>query len=367
MSKTITIPFIDVLDYKSGSATLTKQYMNDHPGSFPVYSAKTIGETKVGEIDSYMFDMEGLQLTTNGANAGTWLYREKHKFSLNGDARLYYPKKEFENKIDIKYLFYSLQFAFSSRTFDWSTKATLNNTQNIEVSIPIHDDGTFDIETQKNLAKQYEEIEYKKQILLNKAEELKHYKIIIDSDSKSNYVKVPITKLFTPKGGDMKLSKPYCKDHIGAYPVYSGSTSREVFGNIDNYKYDGDYLTWVIDGLAGYVMKLSGQFSITCHRGILIPTKECKNIDLLYVKYMIEPIFRKRARGRIGINGKNEYTALKPTHIVNYNDSIVIPVDANGQFDLDKQQELARKYATIETIKENICKQIHELTNIVVN
>ena len=366
MSKTIKVHFTNILEYRSGSSTLTKQYMNDHPGGYPVYSAKTIGETKVGEIDSYMFDMEGLQLTTNGANAGTWLYREKHKFSLNGDARLYYPKEEFKNMVDMKYLFYSLQFAFKSKTFDWSTKATVNNTQNIEISIPVLPNGTYDLETQKRLARQYQEIDSQKQILLNKAEELKKYKVTIDADSKTNYVEVPITKLFTPKGGDMKLSKPYCNEHTGGYPVYSGSTSREIFGSIDAYKYNGEYLTWVIDGLAGYVMKLTGKFSITCHRGILIPTEDCKNIDLLYVKYMLEPIFRKRARGRIGINGKNEYTALKPTHIVNYNDSIIIPVDNNGEYDLAKQQELAQKYAAIETVKEEIYNRINALTNIVV-
>lgn len=367
MSKTVKVVFTDILDYKSGSAILTKLYMSEHPGDYPVYSAKTIGETKVGEIDSYMFDLEGLQLTTNGANAGTWIYREKHKFSLNGDARLYYPKKEFEKVLDIKYLFYALQSAFKSKNFDWSTKATVNNTQNIEISIPILPNGVYDLEMQKILAKQYQVIEIQKNILLNKIEELKKSKIVINSDETICYKEVPIIRLFTPKGGDMKLSKPYCKEHRGTYPVYSGSTTSEIFGNIDNFKYEGEYLTWVIDGLAGYVMKLTGHFSITCHRGILIPTEECKNIDLLYVKYMIEPIFRKRARGRIGINGKNEYTALKPSHIVNHNDSILIPVGKNGEYDLEKQQELARKYATIETIKENIYEKVTELTKIVVN
>lgn len=81
---------------------------------------------------------------------------------------------------------------------------------------------------------------------------------------------------------------------------------------------------------------------------------------------MIEPIFRKRARGRIGVNGKNEYTALKPTHIMNYNDSILIPVNENGEYDLAKQQELARKYATIQTVKEDIYNQVKSLTGIIV-
>lgn len=366
MSETIKILFTDILDCQSGNSKLTKQYMNEHIGEYPVYSAKTIGETKAGDIDSYMFDIEGLQLTTNGANAGTWIYREKHKYSLNGDARLYYPKKEYKDFLDLVYLKYALQQAFKAKGFDWNTKATKNNIQDISINVPVTPDGIFDLTAQKEFAKQYQNIEMQKDILLNKIEELKRSKISFDADEAIHYQEIPITRLFTPKGGDMKLSKPYCEEHGGTYPVYSGSTTRDIFGSIDNYKYDGEFLTWVIDGLAGYVIKLNGQFSITCHRGILIPTEECKNIDLLYVKYMIEPIFRKRARGRIGINGKNEYTALKPTHIVNYNDSIPIPIDANGKFDLEKQKDLARQYATIETIKENIYKQIRDLTAIVV-
>ena len=101
---------------------------------------------------------------------------------------------------------------------------------------------------------------------------------------------------------------------------------------------------------------LNGKFSITCHRGILIPKDNRDDIDLLYIKYVTEPIFRKRARGRIGINGKNEYTALKPTHIALYNDSIPIPIKRDGSFDINKQKELAGRYATIETIKNEIQK-----------
>ncbi len=81
---------------------------------------------------------------------------------------------------------------------------------------------------------------------------------------------------------------------------------------------------------------------------------------------MIEPIFRKRARGKIGINEKNEYTALKPTHIVNYNDSILILVNENSKYDLEMQKDLARKYATVETIKNNIYRQVKDLTDIIV-
>jgi len=101
-------PLNSILNYKSGKSALTKAYMNEHNGLYPVYSSKTIGETLVGQIDTYEFVREGLQLTTNGANAGTWIYREKHRFSLNGDARLYFAKEEFADTINLKYLLFAL-------------------------------------------------------------------------------------------------------------------------------------------------------------------------------------------------------------------------------------------------------------------
>ena len=48
-------------------------------------------------------------------------------------------------------------------------------------------------------------------------------------------------------------------------------------------KYEGEYLTWSKDGLAGYLMYHNEKFSITNHRGILIPIKECIDIDLKYI------------------------------------------------------------------------------------
>ena len=65
-------------------------------------------------------------------------------------------------------------------------------------------------------------------------------------------------------------------------------------------------------------------------------------------------------------NGKNEYTALKPIHIKKYNDTISIPVKDNGEYDLEKQQELAQKIAYIKSIKDDICNKVKELLDVVI-
>ena len=86
----------------------------------------------------------------------------------------------------------------------------------------------------------------------------------------------------------------------------------------------------------------------------------------MYLKYYLEPILRANIKGRLGVDGKNEYTKINSTMIKKLNVVVPVPIKADGAFDLAYQQELAQKYATIETMKESIYNQIETLTNIVV-
>ena len=87
-------------------------------------------------------------------------------------------------------------------------------------------------------------------------------------------------------------------------------------------------------------------------------------IDIHYIKYVTEPILRNSNKGRVGDNGKNEYTKLTPKIILS--SEVPIPVNENGDFDLVKQKELAKKYDQIEEIKKTLSEKITELTNIIV-
>jgi type I restriction enzyme S subunit len=79
------------------------------------------------------------------------------------------------------------------------------------------------------------------------------------------------------------MSKDYLREHTGEFPVYSSQTANEgVFGYIDTYDFDGEYLTWTTDGAnAGSVFYHKGKFSITNVCG-LVKT----NCDVLNVKYL---------------------------------------------------------------------------------
>ena len=67
------------------------------------------------------------------------------------------------------------------------------------------------------------------------------------------------------------MSKDYLRNNAGEYPVYSSQTVDDgVFGCINTYDYDGEYLTWTTDGAnAGSIFYRNGKFSITNVCGLL--------------------------------------------------------------------------------------------------
>ena len=64
--------------------------------------------------------------------------------------------------------------------------------------------------------------------------------------------------------------------------------------------------------------------------------------------------------------GKNEYTSLKPIAIKKMKDTIPIPINDDGSYNLIKQKELASKYEQIDIIKTELINKIRELTSIMI-
>lgn len=187
--------------------------------------------------------------------------------------------------------------------------------------------------------------------------------VFLDKEPKVKYKNVPLNDLFEYKNGNATYTKTWCQKHQGAIPLYSANT-RGVYQYIDAADFDGEYLSWAKDGLAGYISYHKEKFSITGHRAILIPTIKCKNIDLLYIKYLLEPILRKNAKGRLGLYGKNEYTTLNCTMIRKLNIIIPVPITDDGSYDIEKQKEIADRYRQIDKIKEGLINKINNLISV---
>ena len=60
---------------------ISKDYIRDYKGIYPVYSSQTANDGILGFIDTYMFAGDFLTWTTDGAYAGT-IFRRKGKFNI---------------------------------------------------------------------------------------------------------------------------------------------------------------------------------------------------------------------------------------------------------------------------------------------
>ncbi len=363
-----SIELCKIFDFSvtSNGSILTKAFVDNHKGSIPVYGS-TMEEKEV----SYGFienNLKGIKyfndcLTINRNGSAGFLFFREGRFTINSDVTPLVLYKEFKDLIDLKYVKYALQ-PITIKEFSHIKKAGKLRLSHIEIKIPIDAKGDYDIEKQKELALKYQELEEKKNVLLNKIECLKGTKIRFEDDF-SGYRYIDFNDLFRLSRGQI-ISKADINKNKGNYPVYS--TQKEIFGFIKTYMQDGQFLLWNTDGLAGYIRKANGKFSYTNIVGIMIPTDKYNmtTISLDYLKYYLEPIFRENRKGRMGINGKNEYTKLNSTMIKKLNLKIPVPVKEDGSFDLEKQKEIAQKYATIESIKRDLYNQVLELTNIIV-
>ena len=84
---------------------MSKDFIRDNVGAYPVYSSQTENNGELGKINTYSFDGEYLTWTTDGANAGSVFYRNG-KFSVTNVCGVLEMK---DNNISAKFLFYVLQ------------------------------------------------------------------------------------------------------------------------------------------------------------------------------------------------------------------------------------------------------------------
>lgn len=357
-SKRTSIELAKLFECKPGNSKYTKKYCNEHSGDYEVFTGSTL--QKFATLDHYDYDTPNLTFTTDGEYAGS-LKILTGKYNIGAHRKLLIPKS---NDLDINYFEIILQPLFYENvkkgdvpSVNWNKKLS-----KLKVHVPRKNNGSYDLKKQKEIAKKYNAILDKKKCLLNKIDILN--KIKFELDSKINeYPLFDFNKMFKLERGNV-ISKSDVNKNKGNYPVYS--TQKETFGYINSFMKKGNYLLWNTDGLAGYIKKVNGEFSYTNIVGIMIPTGHYNMslINLDYLKYYLEPIFRENRKGRFGINGKNEYTKLNQTMIKKIEIKIPIPTSKNGEFDLQKQKEIAQKIATLEKIKEDLIAKLIELVNI---
>ncbi len=139
------------------------------------------------------------------------------------------------------------------------------------------------------------------------------------------------------------ISKDYIRDYEGSYPVYSSQTANDgVFGTIDSYMFDGDYLTWTTDGAyAGTVFRRKGKFSITNVCGLINIIDNNINQDFLY--YWLSLTAKSYVLEGMG----------NPKLMSNVASTIKIPIPS-----LSEQQRIVEQLDTFTASINNLKEQI---------
>lgn len=89
---------------------MSKDYLRENVGEYPVYSSQTANEGIFGYIKTFDYDGEYVTWTTDGANAGSVFYHNG-KFSITNVCGLLKPKT---SNLNVKYLLYSLSIIAKS-------------------------------------------------------------------------------------------------------------------------------------------------------------------------------------------------------------------------------------------------------------
>ena len=249
---------------------ISKTYVLEHPGIYPVYSSQTANNGEFGRIDSYMFDGKYITWTTDGIYAGT-IFKREGKFNITNICGLINLNDE---RAIVDFVYYWLTIAtdkYVNRAAD-NPKLMSNVVETIEIPLPplpiqreivnILDKFSSLIdnldETIKLRQKQYEY--YREKLLTFKDGECKWKKL---GDCCSN------------------ISSGRCSSKLlcGKYPVY-GSTG--IIAHSDSYEYSADKILIARVGAnAGFVQIAKGLYDVT-DNALVVHLNEDENLKYIY-------------------------------------------------------------------------------------
>ncbi|HOK33843.1 MAG TPA: restriction endonuclease subunit S [Fervidobacterium sp.] len=114
---------------------LSKDYLRDNFGDYPVYSSQTANNGVFGYINTFDYDCESVTWTTDGANAGSVFYHINEKFSITNVCGLLRVKNN--ELLSTKFLFYVLQVYAKKYVNDGMGNPKLMSNVMAGISVPL--------------------------------------------------------------------------------------------------------------------------------------------------------------------------------------------------------------------------------------
>lgn len=227
----------DICEISRG-IVISKNYIQDNIGEYPVYSSQTEDNGCLGKIKTFAFEGEYLTWTTDGANAGTLFYRTG-RFNITNVCGLLKVK---DNAIYIKYLYYSLGIEAPKYVNNGMGNAKLmsNVMSNIRIPLPPL---PIQEEIVRILDKMVEQQQTIEKLIELRKKQYEYYREEL-LKPKEGWV----TKTLGEIGTNLDSKrKPITgsKREKGDFPYYGASG---IVDYVKNYIFDGTYLLISEDG-----------------------------------------------------------------------------------------------------------------------
>lgn len=303
--------------------------IDEHPGEYPVYSSQSKNEGVFGHLDTFDFEGEYVTWTTDGAYAGTVFYRSG-KFNCTNVCGTLEAKSD---DLNMKYLAYALSVRTRKHVSYVGNPKLMNNVM-AEILVPFPppseqrriaeildaaDEATR--QTGRVIAK----LKAVKAGLLHDllTRGLDEHGQLRDLQAHPERFKdSPLGRIprewavvqvgdICTLGRGRVISQIDLAEHPGLYPVYSSQSKDEgIFGYLDTFDFEGEYVTWTTDGAyAGTVFYRSGRFNCTNVCGTLRPKSEALSMRYLalvlstrtnrYVSYIGNPKLMNNVMAKI--------------------------------------------------------------------
>ena len=118
----------------SRGRVMSKEYLAEYKGEYPVYSSQTANDGEIGSIETFDIEGEGITWTTDGANAGTVFHRE-NKYSITNVCGLVKIKNT--NSLNYRFLFFWLSIEAKKYVYSGMGNPKLMSNQMAKIQIPI--------------------------------------------------------------------------------------------------------------------------------------------------------------------------------------------------------------------------------------
>lgn len=362
----------DIFIVKTGQRIIEEE-VYENKGDFPCVTSQTTNngitwyaskEWLLKEHNSSIIDVdECITWTKDGAKCGTLFYRN-YPFYPNDHCGVLIPKDEYKKSINLKWFLYTKQEYIKGFVSQQGSQGMLYNSEmsEIEIEYPFPDkDGIQD-----KVVEQYERLISKKSIIkntLDRINELFEYQF-----QNSNYKEYRVEKIAILNKGSNKVSEEmiYQNHDLHGIPVYSSATENnglmgkvkeECFRNFDKQG-SATELTWTTNGYAGVVFYRESDYLYSEKCGRIVIRKEYRNlISSKYLLYILNQITYKYKTSESN-NGK-----LDIIHMSNI--PVQIPIDEDGEIDINIQNNIVSQYERIEKIKNNLENSLLQIDRLI--